>query len=542
MRYIASMKKKHVIIILLFLMLFAICEQVWSGSSGVMVRTDVQHALIAVNGEMRPEWVVTEFNASTGFWEKEIEFPPNMVGTLTMLSPDKKKACSPEKISIINNFLLPVICTRDMMTQADLPQPPEKPKLSLTVIVAPLLFLAGVIFAVIRYRRNKKAHTSAPVETTLAIDQRSHKDHSRMLGEMLIESGIITQEQLEQALTVQKTKEEKIGKILEDLGFASKDVVTKALSEKLNIQIITYTGQRISSGLGQDGYSGDMVFQDSDKTQILATEMQNTGSFEIVRLLSNQGGMADVYEAFQPSLKRKVAAKKIKKEFVMNEDVRRRFEDEAIGLAKLNHPNIVQIIDFNKENLILFLEFIDGKTLDIILKEKGKLAVPEALRIISQVLSGLQYAHSKGIVHRDIKPGNIFITEGDEVKITDFGIAKIIGGDVTDQSHKTRMGVQLGTPSYMSPEQFLGEEVDPRSDIYASGVMLYQLVTAKLPFVADSLPKIALMHTQQAPVAPAEVSPDISDKLSSIILKALAKKSSDRFHSALKFKAALETL
>ncbi|MBU1570857.1 MAG: serine/threonine protein kinase, partial [Proteobacteria bacterium] len=352
----------------------------------------------------------------------------------------------------------------------------------------------------------------------------------------------ITQGQLEQALAVQKTKEEKIGKILEDLGFASKDVVARVLSEKLNIQIITYTGQRIPSGPGQDGYTGDMVFQDSDKIQILANGMQNTGSFEIVRLISNQGGMADVYEAFQPSLKRKVAAKKIKKEFIMNEDIRRRFEDEAIGLAKLNHPNIVQIIDFNKENLILFLEFINGKTLDVILKEKGKLAVPEALRIISQVLSGLQYAHSKGIVHRDIKPGNIFITEGDEVKITDFGIAKIIGGDVIDQSHKTRNGVQLGTPSYMSPEQFLGEEVDPRSDIYASGVMLYQLVTAKLPFVADSLTKIALMHTQQAPVTPAEVSPDISDKLSSIILKAIAKKSSDRFHSAMKFKAALENL
>lgn len=542
MLYITTMKKQHVIIILLFLMLFVICEQVWSESSGVIVRTDVQHALIAVNGEIRPEWAVTEFNASTGLWEKEIEFPPNMVGALTVLSPDKKKACSPEKISIINNFLVPVICTRDMMTQADSPKPPEKPKLSLTVIIAPLLFLAGAIFVFILYRRNKKAHTCTPVETTLVMDQRSHKDQGRMLGEMLIESGIITQEQLEQALAVQKTKEEKIGKILEDLGFASRDVVTKVLSEKLNIQIITYTGQKIPSGLVQDGYSGDMVSRNSDKTQILANVMQNTGSFEIVRLLSNQGGMADVYEAFQPSLKRKVAAKKIKKEFVMNEDVRRRFEDEAIGLAKLNHPNIVQIIDFNKENLILFLEFIDGKTLDIILKEKRKLAAPEAVRVISQVLSGLQYAHSKGIVHRDIKPGNIFITEGDEVKITDFGIAKIIGGDVTGLSQKTRMGVQLGTPSYMSPEQFLGEEVDPRSDIYASGVMLYQLVTSKLPFVADSLPKIALMHTQQPPVAPAEVSPDISDKLSSIILKALSKKASDRFHSALTFKAALETL
>ena len=540
------MKRKYLIITIFFLTLLVSCRQVWCGSSGVMVRTDVQHAIIEINGETKPEWTVTEFNKATGFWEKEIELSPKTAGTIAILSPDRKKICSPEKIAVIDNLLIPVLCTKDMMVdriiETDIPKPGEKSESSVAVVAVPLLIIAGAVIAFILYRRSKKTVNPVPFDATLAIDPGSHEDQSRMLGEMLIEAGIITKDQLEQALSVQKTKEEKIGKILEDLGFASRDNVAMALSKKMNIQIITYTGQKIPSGLRQEGFPGDTGSNGYEKTHISAPGMQNTGSFEIVRLLSSQGGMADVYEAFQPSLKRKVAAKKIKREFVMNEDVRRRFEDEAIGLAKLSHPNIVQIIDFNKENLILFLEFIDGRTLDIILKEKGKLAVPDALRIISQVLSGLQYAHSKGIVHRDIKPGNIFITGDDEVKITDFGIAKIIGGDATDQSHKTRMGVQLGTPSYMSPEQFLGEEVDPRSDIYASGVMLYQLVTARLPFVADSLTKIALMHTQHAPVPPAEVSPDIPDKLSRIILKALAKKTSDRFHSAMEFKAALETL
>ncbi|MBU0544096.1 MAG: hypothetical protein KKH97_02005, partial [Proteobacteria bacterium] len=257
------MKRKHIIIFLLSLLLSGICEQSWSGTSGLMVRTDVQHALISVNGEMRPEWAVTEFNASTGFWEKEIEFPPGVAGTLTVLSPDKKKACAPAKISIMNNFLVPVICTRDMMTQADIPQPSEMPgKLSLTFIIVPLLFLAGAIIAVILYRRNKKSHKPVPFDATVAIDPGSHEEHGRMLGEMLIESGIITQEQLAQALAVQKTKEEKIGKILEDLGFASKNNVARVLSEKLNIQIITYTGQKIPSGLRQDGFTGETGSKD----------------------------------------------------------------------------------------------------------------------------------------------------------------------------------------------------------------------------------------------------------------------------------------
>lgn len=536
------MKRKYLIIIILFLPLLVSCRQAWCSSSGVMVRTDVQHAIIEINGETKPEWTVTEFNKATGFWEKEIELSPKTAGTITVLSPDRKKVCSPEKIAVIDNLLIPVLCTKDMMAdriiETDIPKPGEKPKTSIAVIAFPLLIIAGAVIAFILFRRSKKTIKPAPFEATMAIDQASREEQGRKLGEMLIESGVITQEQLEQALSVQKTKEEKIGKILEDLGFASRDNVAMALSEKLNIQIITYTGQKIPSGLRQEGAdSGDY-----EKTQISEPGMQNTGSFEIVRMISGQGGMADVYEAFQPSLKRKVAAKKIKREFVLNEEIRRRFEDEAVGLAKLNHPNIVQIIDFNKENLILFIEFIEGRTLDVILKEKGKLDLPEALRIILQVLSGLQYAHSKGIVHRDIKPGNIFITKENEVKITDFGIAKIIGGDVTDQLHKTRMGVQLGTPSYMSPEQFFGGEIDQRADIYSSGVMLYQLVTGRLPFIADSLSQIAIMHTQKTPVPPAELLPEISENFSAVILKALEKKITDRFNSAMEFKAALEKL
>jgi eukaryotic-like serine/threonine-protein kinase len=283
---------------------------------------------------------------------------------------------------------------------------------------------------------------------------------------------------------------------------------------------------------------------DNDKTQITGSQtIHNVAQFhgfEIVRLISNKGGMADVYEAFQSSVGRRVAAKKLKPGFINDENIKNRFEEEAKLLGQLNHANIVQVIDFSNEHLTLFMEFIEGRPLDDILSEKEKLPLDESLRIISAVLAGLHYAHGHSIIHRDIKPGNIFLAADGRVKIADFGIARILGGST--QVHQTQHGSWIGTPSYISPEQILGDEVGPWSDIYSAGVTLYFLVTGKLPFVGENIMQTAVMHLKEDPVPPQQIDPLISSELNRIILKAMAKSREERFPTALAFKDAVDRL
>ena len=261
--------------------------------------------------------------------------------------------------------------------------------------------------------------------------------------------------------------------------------------------------------------------------------------FEIIGLISNKGGMADVYEAYQLSVGRRVAAKKLKSRFIHDENIKGRFEKEAKLLGQLNHANIVQVFDFSNEHLTLFMEFIEGKPLDEILGQRDQLSIEESLRIISDVLAGLHYAHQHSIVHRDIKPENIFLTDDGRVKIADFGIASILGGD---EKAKTEKGSWIGTPSYISPEQIKGDETGPWSDIYSAGITLYRLATGKLPFVSDNVMQTAVMHLKEIPVSPREIAPLISSELSRIILKAIAKDPEDRFPSALAFKEAVDRL
>ena len=183
----------------------------------------------------------------------------------------------------------------------------------------------------------------------------------------------------------------------------------------------------------------------SDNEKTIQSIAQIHG-FEIIGLISNQGGMADVYEAYQLSVGRRVAAKKLKSRFINDENIKSRFEKEAKLLGQLNHANIVQVIDFSNEHLTLIMEFIEGKPLDELLLEKEKLSLEESLRIISEVLAGLHYAHQHNIIHRDIKPGNIFLTDDGRVKIADFGIASIVGGN--EQAAKDRAG-ELGRHTFL---------------------------------------------------------------------------------------------
>ncbi len=281
----------------------------------------------------------------------------------------------------------------------------------------------------------------------------------------------------------------------------------------------------------------------SERDSLGSQTIQNIAQihgFEIIGLLSNKGGMADVYDAYQLSVGRRVAAKKLKSRFINDDNIKTRFEEEAKLLGQLNHANIVQVIDFSNEHLTLFMEYINGKPLDEVLAEKGKLRLEEALKIISEVLSGLHYAHHHGIIHRDIKPENIFLTEDGRVKIADFGIARILGGN--EQAHQTQQGSWIGTPSYIAPEQILGEAAGPWSDIYSAGVTLYFLVTGKLPFVGENIMQTAVMHLKEEPIPPQQIDPLISSELSRIVLKAMAKSPKDRFPTALAFKEAVDRL
>jgi serine/threonine protein kinase len=262
--------------------------------------------------------------------------------------------------------------------------------------------------------------------------------------------------------------------------------------------------------------------------------------FEIIGLISNQGGMADVYEAYQLSVGRRVAAKKLKSRFINDQNVIDRFQTEAKLLGQLNHANIVQVIDYSNEDLTLFMEMIEGKSLDELLDEKKSLSVEESLRIMSDVLAGLHYAHQHQIIHRDIKPGNIFLTDDGRVKIADFGIAGIVGGD--ELSARLEKGNWVGTPTFISPEQITGDAMGPWSDIYSAGITLYLLVTGKPPFVADDVVELAVKHLKEPPVPPRDIVPSIPSELEWIILKAIAKSPEDRFPSALAFKEAIDRL
>lgn len=262
------------------------------------------------------------------------------------------------------------------------------------------------------------------------------------------------------------------------------------------------------------------------------------GDFRIEHLISDKGGMGDVYEAYQISVRRRVAAKSLKRSHQNDPEIRRRFEEEALFLAQLNHPNIVNVLAFDAENLIIFMEFLDGMPLDEYVRRENDepvaLSLGESLHIMDQVLGALAHAHAHGLVHRDVKPGNIFVAPDGRVKLTDFGIAKIIG---RENLEVTRMG--LGSPSYMAPEQILGDEIDGRTDVYAAGIVLYQLLTGKMPFSGRTYEEIIVRHVQEACPSPRDLVADLPPLLCEVVLTATAKKPEERFQSAEAFRRLL---
>ncbi len=257
--------------------------------------------------------------------------------------------------------------------------------------------------------------------------------------------------------------------------------------------------------------------------------------YEIIELLG-EGGMAFVYKALDKELQRFVAIKTLKPSYVSQETFVERFKREAQVASNINNPNIVQIFDWGIEGVPYFvMEYVEGNSLTQIIAKKKQLSISDVIYIGSRVANGLQAAHSNGLVHRDIKPGNILITSEGRVKVTDFGIVAI----QNESSDITKTGSVLGTATYISPEQARGESVSTQSDLYSLGIVLYELLVGKPPFEGDSPVGIATKHLTDKPEKLTGVRKDIPRGLENAVLKLLNKNSNDRFKSAEDLRAVL---
>lgn len=252
------------------------------------------------------------------------------------------------------------------------------------------------------------------------------------------------------------------------------------------------------------------------------------GAYRLVKLIG-RGGMGEVWKAFDQHLERDVAIKLMRKELLANEDATRRFAREARAVARLNHPNIVQVYAFGDEKGVNYfaMEMVEGETVSDCLKRSKHMPLAEAVQILLQAIEGLSYANARGIIHRDIKPSNIMLDQTRRVKLTDFGLAKMVEHD----TQMTAAGTAMGSPNYMSPEQARGEEADHRSDIYALGISFYQMLCGDLPFTAHS-PVSVLLKQIQEPLPEHELIKCLSDGAVLHVLKKMtAKKPEDRYQS-----------
>ena len=257
--------------------------------------------------------------------------------------------------------------------------------------------------------------------------------------------------------------------------------------------------------------------------------------YEILELIGS-GGMANVYKARCHRLNRLVAVKILKSDLAENADFRRRFRDESRAVAQLSHANIVSVYDVSTsgETEYIVMELIDGITLKQYMERRGRMDWRESLHFISQIMRGLSHAHSRGIIHRDIKPQNIMVLRDGSVKVADFGIACLANAS------QTLTQEALGSVHYISPEQARGDRIDARSDIYSAGVVLYEMLTGRLPFEGDSAVSVAIQHLSSVPLAPRDIDHSIPEPLELICMKAMAPDLEHRYQSADAMIADLE--
>ncbi|TWG99028.1 serine/threonine-protein kinase [Nocardioides sp. J9] len=271
------------------------------------------------------------------------------------------------------------------------------------------------------------------------------------------------------------------------------------------------------------------------------------GRYQLAELLG-RGGMAEVRKGTDTRLGRVVAVKRLRTDLASDPTFQARFRREAQSSASLNHPAIVAVYDTGEERTpqpdgsdevvpYIVMEYVAGRTLRDILREGRKILPERALEITSGVLSALDYSHRAGIIHRDIKPGNVMLTPAGDVKVMDFGIARAMSDA---QSSMTQTAAVVGTAQYLSPEQARGETVDSRSDVYSAGCLLYELLTGRPPFVGDSPVAVAYQHVREPAVPPSRHEDDLTPEIDAIVMKALAKRVEDRYQSAAQMRADIE--
>ncbi|MFD5863635.1 Stk1 family PASTA domain-containing Ser/Thr kinase [Agromyces sp. NPDC127015] len=267
-----------------------------------------------------------------------------------------------------------------------------------------------------------------------------------------------------------------------------------------------------------------------------------------VGALIGRGGMSDVHVGTDTRLGRQVAVKLLKPQLATDPAFRMRFRQEAQSAARMAHPTIVRVFDAGEETVVdasghevqlpfIVMEFVEGRLLKDIIHD-GPLEPAAAVRVIDGVLTALEYSHRAGVVHRDIKPGNIMITTTGQVKVMDFGIARAVSDSSTTVAQTTAI---LGTASYFSPEQAKGETVDARTDLYSTGVVLFELLTGRPPFRGDTPVAVAYQHVSERPVKPSVINPKVSPALDAVVMRALAKNRDQRYQTAVEFRADVDT-
>ncbi|HEU4389102.1 MAG TPA: serine/threonine-protein kinase, partial [Blastocatellia bacterium] len=259
------------------------------------------------------------------------------------------------------------------------------------------------------------------------------------------------------------------------------------------------------------------------------------GNYRLVQQIG-EGGMGAVFKGIDLMLEREVAIKVLRPELARQPNIVERFRAEAVTLAKLNHPNIATLHSFFRQgdDYFMVMEFVKGETIDNLIRTHGAIAADRAITLFCQALDGIDHAHKLGIVHRDIKPANMMLADTGSIKVMDFGIARVLG-----TARMTREGHLIGTIEYMSPEQIRGHDTDTRSDIYSLGILLYEMLTGRVPFNNQSEYELMRSQIEVAPPPPRDLAPHISLPIEEAIMRSLAKRPEARFQTAADFRGSL---